>query len=96
MVQVLYAMQSCEQGVAVLVWQSRIIVLFKLLPPCLVLLARDIRYDGADLLMLGAGQVSPTRFYLEFPNPTCQSTVFCFALEPTGAAWDLKGFENCS
>jgi hypothetical protein len=72
-------MQSCEQGMAVLVWQSKIITLFKLAPPYLLFYSRDERYIDHALLMLGARQTSSTRLYLEVPNPTyhIHHVLFC-------------------
>jgi len=83
-------MQSCEQGMDVLVWQYKIIVLFKLVPPCLMLLARNERWNGHAPLILRARKASPTSFYLGLLNPTFQSTMFCFALMTEYAAGDLK------
>ena len=61
--QVLYAMQSSEQGVAVLVWQSKIIVLFMLVSPCLLLLACAERWNGHAPINIMGKENTPERFF---------------------------------
>ena len=89
-------MQSWEQGVAVLVWQSRIIVLYMSVSPLGLLLLVLVGGMGNIPLIGMARHTCLCTPIPELLNPSCHIPPFLFCSNRDYADGDLKEIEKCS